>query len=474
MKKRHNVPVKLEGYKVSDWEKKGSVNLYFEADHSVGTRPVLTKTNPTAIADALAGAAVAIHSFNSDTVWVSGSSLYLNGNNKHTYTATPVHSTMAELYNRLHVAFDWEGSSEIIGVLDSTGTWAETTGTYDGANKVKAGVVCEHRGILFCARMKEGATQYLHRIRWSNYGDAQDFDPSGDGSYDSYEDIGDDTDPIVNLVSLGNELIILKRRSIWVASGIASDVVAPEYVRQLSAEYGLVGPRAVTRYHNGIIFLSDVGLIYTDGHTFRNMDEDLWRWIRPTSTLTDNWRDQYVLWHERLRTLFVYDENTGVMYARTNGEWNAWIYGAPAALIRAFDLLGDVYFVTTTYGFLKLGRTPGTSALDVNGATTYNIAPILDIGWQDFGAASRKKLFRSVYVNRATSSPADHGMYTVTTYRDLTASDTSTDYLINNQGWADVDGSARKWKAVVTLTRPGTDTMDIDDMTVGFVLAGGV
>lgn len=363
MKQRQNVKLRNKGYRKTDSDFPSAMkNLYFEEDSSIEVRPPLVLDNPIT-AGSTAGGALSITNFDDDKVWSDGANLYIGSATLTAYTAitTASHVSMAEVFGSLHVAADWTDGKEIIGVVSSGGTYAQTTGTYDGASKVAAGIVCEHRGILFTARNYEDSIHYKNRIRWSNYAAPQDFDPDGDGSYSSFEDIGDNADEIMQLKSLGNELIIFKRKSVWVASGIASDVIAPDYIRQLTNEYGLIGADAITMYKTGIIFVSRSGLVFTDGRNFKLIDEDLWRWMRwPVSTADADLDAVWLAWSEEYRCLVLCDPETEYCFVRTNGEWNRWEI-KDLLLNRVFNYGKELIFTVAAAGQFKLGdlRAPG-------------------------------------------------------------------------------------------------------------------
>jgi len=83
-----------------------------------------------------------------------------------------------------------------------------------------------------------------------------------------------DQDPYdfgVALASVGQNLVILKRRSVHVLYGTSPDTFT---IRRVTAEYGCIDPRTVVETDEGVFFLSANGYIFFDGSTFTNMSVD--------------------------------------------------------------------------------------------------------------------------------------------------------------------------------------------------------
>lgn len=72
----------------------------------------------------------------------------------------------------------------------------------------------------------------------------------------------DEDDPIVALASVGSNLAILKRRSLWLLTGTGSTTFA---ARQFSADLGCIDAHSVVSRGDGCYFLSDSGYFYWDG-----------------------------------------------------------------------------------------------------------------------------------------------------------------------------------------------------------------
>lgn len=72
----------------------------------------------------------------------------------------------------------------------------------------------------------------------------------------------DEDDPIVGLASVGPNLAVLKRRSLWLLTGTGPSNFA---VRQFSADLGCIDAHSIVSRGDGCYFLSDSGYFYWDG-----------------------------------------------------------------------------------------------------------------------------------------------------------------------------------------------------------------
>lgn len=86
--------------------------------------------------------------------------------------------------------------------------------------------------------------------------------------------VGDDDqrDFGVGLGVVGGTLIIFKRKSIWALYGTSPESFQ---VRNLTYEYGCIDPHSILESHYGVYFASQRGLMYYNGESFTQVDEDI-------------------------------------------------------------------------------------------------------------------------------------------------------------------------------------------------------
>lgn len=82
----------------------------------------------------------------------------------------------------------------------------------------------------------------------------------------------DSTDPAVGLASTTIGLIIFRQRSIWVQRGTDPTSFI---LRRMTSSIGCVDARSIVEADNGVYFISDEGLMWTDGTTLKNMSGSL-------------------------------------------------------------------------------------------------------------------------------------------------------------------------------------------------------
>ena len=212
------------------------------------------------------------------------------------------------------------------------------------------------------------------------------------------------------------------------------------------------------------MFLSDSGIVYTDGTSFKLIDEDIWYYLSRNSD--EDRTDSYLVWFAPLRLLFLYDSATSELYVKSYDEWTRW---TPAAsrIFQVTPTTPRVVLVDDTLGFLNVGL-PGTSALDTYASTTPVIPCVYSTGWQ---GSAQKRLLRSVMISLKAEVPRCHINYEV--YFDLNEDDiVMTGSQMSANSAADLSGSPRKFR--IDVIPDGTFIFVADDLTIGFIPAGGI
>jgi hypothetical protein len=257
-------------------------------------------------------------------------------------------STWADLeasFNRLFVA---TGSSNIVRVIDLDLTSRDTTATVDlYGYKLRAGCMTMHKGLMYAGNIPETDGEHVSRLRWSAFGEPENFTPFGAGNYQSFQDVGDPLDPIVRLVSVGNDLYIFKRNSVWMASGVASDFVGPETIYSISTQVGLVGANAVTTDGQMVKFISDGGIYALVNRTVKKIYDDVWQQFdwRPREhwgacSITEDFAN------DRVYSVMPTENKTDTeVYVKSEYDrWSKWTWTRNMTLVKAISGQADAYF----------------------------------------------------------------------------------------------------------------------------------
>jgi hypothetical protein len=183
--------------------------------------------------------------------------------------------SFAAVNNRLMIA---AGNTNKVWTTDVL-THRETTATTSAGFVLQAKCLANHRGILYAGNLVEADGAHKNRIRWSAFGEPENFTPWGASNYQNFEDVGDPEEEIVAMASWGNNLYIFKEDTIWVAIGIATDFVGPEIMKQINSRFGLVGANAVCTYHDGVRFLSEGGIYLIKDLNFQSVYPELWPYL---------------------------------------------------------------------------------------------------------------------------------------------------------------------------------------------------
>lgn len=187
-------------------------------------------------------------------------------------------------FNRLFIA---AGTGNITRMIDLDGTSRNLTAVVDSSNyPLKAGCIESHRGVFFAGNVPETDGEHLSRLRWSKFGEPENFSPFGPANYQAFQDVGDPMEPIIRLLSVGNNLYIFKRNSIWMAYGASSDFVGPEQIRAITTQVGLVGSNALSSDGSMVKFVSDGGFYSITEETVKEIYKELRQQI--------TWRDKAI------------------------------------------------------------------------------------------------------------------------------------------------------------------------------------
>jgi len=313
----------------------------------------------------------------------------------------------AEMFTRLFVA---PGKENEVWVIEGT-TARVTTAKTSASAILKANCVVNHRGLMFAGNIREADGDHVARIRWSDFEDPENFTPWGVGNYQAFQDVGDLGEPIIRLVSFQNDLYIFKENSVWLASGIASDQVGPETLRNINATDGLVGHNAIAQDERVIKFVSGGSIYEVADYNFKPVYNNIFQALR--------WRSRS-LWssismahdeaNDRIYLLLPrYNPQNEECYVRGGKEWTAWKWKRNMSVVKCLPGENQPYFGDYWNGVYTLD--PNKRADFV---TNEPINPVYDTNWIDLGGRSNS--IRSLQL--VTRSEGDFTM-TVEVFHDL-------------------------------------------------------
>ena len=155
------------------------------------------------------------------------------------------------MYNRLYIA---TGTNYVAELSDDGAVGLEFE---DGFNFPS--VLCRHMGRMFYAGFR-GNSDHLARsyIRYSDSGNPRTMTDPGTDDVLLVRSQNDDW--ITSMVSMGDSLLVFKRRSVWVVSGDDFFGTGGLSIQQLISEYGASGPGCTLRTPSGVYFANESGV----------------------------------------------------------------------------------------------------------------------------------------------------------------------------------------------------------------------
>lgn len=489
MKKRVTVALPIQGLLPTSVELDSKLkNVIFPQNGTVATRwPIAPMLADNSLASTqnfqyFEGASVSL---------VSGGKIYNNSTLlKQLTKKTQTYGDMTEANGYLFIAPDWDGASEVMQVIEpTTHTIRDTTAVVDEVNtKLKPGLIENHKGVMFAARITESDGFHPTRIRWSDFATPENFSPWGAGNFQSFEDVGEPYDEIIRIVSLGNDLIIFKQRSIWVASGTQSDIVAPEYIRQLSDSHCLVGPQALAKTPDGIVFLTLGGIYLFNGSTFKEIGKEIWQYLG--DRIQTYWGSAALGYDTVNKNLYVavpdahnYNEDC---FVKTDRGWTRFVWPLRPTCFRMYD--EELIIGMSEHGTYH--QIYNDVHDHVQTGTTAAIAGVWATDWLDLRYPMREKLMRTVELTMSIQSalPEEGITLTVENFYDYgtVAKESNTldmsasncrgiydgDRLTGIKWFFDIDGSCRKVRFVFSGT--GMNVLfEIMEVSCSFIPRGG-
>ena len=293
-----------------------------------------------------------------------------------------------------------------------------TTAETDVGFKLRCAALVQHRGILYAGNVIDSDGSHVARLRWSAFGEPENFTPWGAGNYLNFQDVGDVDEAILRLFSFNNDLVIMKEHSIWIASGVASNEqgdISPANLRCVNTEYGLAGPKAAHRHAEKIVFLSNGGLmeLYSD-YSSKRVGTQFWQAIKDLPR--EKWVNACVEGDPSTETTYVGfpvygSEIENWFVLNITGKWTRWNFTRNMSVCSVIEDNQGAWH--TYFGDYSDGVYEMQPDLRVDFAVADAILATYETGWIDLG---RTTLLRSLeFLARAEGK---HEIY-IDVYHDM-------------------------------------------------------
>jgi hypothetical protein len=163
----------------------------------------------------------------------------------------------------------WNGTTLTNLTASGAGQWQNSYASPTGTHMPKANICATHIDRLWVADTNEGESIYPNRVRWSHPSVAESWREQ------DYIDVIGGGNGITALVPLGDQLIIFKKKSVFVLLGYDEETFQ---LVPLTTEIGAENPKCVAVSELGVYFFSwPDGLFFYNGQTFA----DLFEFLRP-------------------------------------------------------------------------------------------------------------------------------------------------------------------------------------------------
>lgn len=315
-------------------------------------------------------------------------------------------------------------------VFSPSGVWNLT----DELPRSRTGAMTIHQGRCFLATPADDSSAYNTvyqntRIRWSGTIDSYEVNVSTDPDHASYQaftgidlwhsngftDIPADGGSIVGLVSMGNDLIVVKTGAMYKLSGqtLLNGANTPPYVAtKISDSIGAAGEYAYSLCDAGLVIASNHGLYLYDGQSLKSLSngriqrywESIFSWARLSVVALD---DKVIV------------SSLSTTYANTNLVWMInedyfWVMAINNSVLGSYMNIscGDTYrsdtdgFVAQYAGNFSYtpvsGNTRGLAQLNLTNIT-HKIRKIIRYDQDSIAGVSAS------YTTRILSQSLSHG-----------------------------------------------------------------
>jgi hypothetical protein len=157
----------------------------------------------------------------------------------------------------------WSGTVATALTASGTGQWQDSYAAPTGTHMPKANLVATHIDRLWVADTNENNVAYPNRVRFSHPAIAESWRES------DYIDVLGGGNGITALVPFGDQLLIFKRRSVFLLSGYDEETFQ---LVPISMEIGAANPQCVVATEQGVFFFSwPDGLFVFNGSGFTDL-----------------------------------------------------------------------------------------------------------------------------------------------------------------------------------------------------------
>lgn len=367
----------------------------------------------------------------------------------------------------------WDGSAATTLTNSGSGAWQDSYASPTGTHMPRANLIASHLDRIWVADVKEGTTVYPNRIRFSHPSFAESWREL------DYIDINAGGSGITAIIPLGDQLMIFKKRSIFMLSGYDEETFQ---VVPLTMEIGAANAQCVAATEQGVFFFSwPDGLFVYNGTGFT----DLFPPIRPllqngeiTETATNgifvSWVDRRihvsmpigvdpVLIETYNDSTVTYDQST-VRYGgdvratsptmtfvwdstiRQGGAWMKYVTGDGYAFGPGTDFIKSDGSRVSVVAHVKqpvlLRTTVDSSTRDTINGTAHTFSAYYYTRWQDANSTNARKFWRRPeMVVRQTGYDTT---INVEVYHDWNRTDTDRTFNIALDA-RDIQGSYESW-----------------------------
>lgn len=188
-------------------------------------------------------------------------------------------------------AYKWSGTTATALTASGSAAWQDSYASPTGTHMPKANLVASHIDRLWVADTYENSTAYPNRVRWSHPAIAESWRES------DYIDVLGGGDGITALIPFGDQLLIFKKRSVFLLSGYDEETFQ---LVPISTEIGAINPQCVAVTEQGVFFFSwPDGIFVFNGTGFTDLFVSLRPLLRTGEITETAVNGTFVSWWDR-------------------------------------------------------------------------------------------------------------------------------------------------------------------------------
>ena len=370
-------------------------------------------------------------------------------------------------------AYKWSGTTATALTASGSGAWQDSYASPTGTHMPKANLVASHIDRLWVADTYEDGGAYPNRVRFSHPAFAESWREL------DYIDVLGGGNGITALVPFGDQLLIFKKRSVFLLSGYDEETFQ---LVPISTEIGAINPQCVVATEQGVFFFSwPDGLFVFNGTGFTDLFVSLRPLLRTGEITETAVNGTFLSWFDRRIFLSMplgiepevyetYDES-GVSYDASTVKYGGGIRASTPTVTFVWDstikeggswtryATGDGYAYGPGTDFVQSdgsrasivahAKKPvllesinnGTCVDTING-TNHTFDAYYYTKWQDANATTAKKFWRRPeMVVRQTGYDTN---VAVDVYHDWNRSQADRNFTIQLDA-RDIEGGYESW-----------------------------